>query len=99
MVFIAVKSFIFKGKRIPRNKLSFTGNASEALKMKYSIFCPHDIVIFAESTSTFITFCPEKSDIVLLAIGFSIADKAGAVFIEKHLAFVALKIEDCYFWH
>ena len=92
MVFIAIQSLIFQSKRVSRNELSLTSHATEALKMKYFFVCPHDVVIFAESAAAFITFCAKKSDIVLLAVGFSIADKAGAVFIKKHLAFVALKI-------
>ena len=77
--------------------MCFTGHTAEALEMKYFFVGPHDVVIFAESAPAFITFCAKKSDIVLLAVGFTIPYKAGAVFIKKHLAFVALKKKTQFF--
>jgi hypothetical protein len=56
-----------------------------------SVFGAHHIVAFAEGAATFITFSAEETNVVLLAVSLPVPDEACAVFVQKHLALVALK--------
>lgn len=63
------------------NQLTRTCCASEAFQMKYFRFRAHHKVIFAEWVSAFITLCSKQSNVISLAVGFSVPHKACAAFV------------------
>lgn len=92
MMFVTVKSFVFQGETIARYQLSLAGHTSETLEVENSVLGAHHIVAFAEGAATLITFGPEQTNVILLAVSLAVSNEAGAVLVQKHLTLVTLKI-------
>ena len=92
VMLVAVEAIVLQGKTLARAQLMVAGYTPETGQVENPVFRPHHKVRFSEGAAALITFGSEQSDVVLLAVGLAVTDKTRAVLVQKHLAFVALKI-------
>ena len=92
VVLVAVEPVVLQGKTLARAQLMVAGYTAETRQVENPVFRPHHKVRFSKGAAALITFGSEQSDVVLLAVGLAVTDKTRAVLVQKHLAFVALKI-------
>lgn len=82
VVLLAVDCCAFaENKLVAGFQLSITCGASEALHVENFLLGPHDEVIFAERTCTFMALGAEQPDVVLFAVRFTFSHEASAALV------------------
>ena len=88
---VAVQAVVLQGIAVAGDQLPLTSDALEAVEVENPVSGAHHVIAFAKGVPALITFRPKQADVVLLAVSLAVPHKAGAVFVQEHLAFVALE--------